>query len=440
MKNPSPIKPSFWIAGFAVAILAAFTSLSCSRTKTVEAQPKHGEATSPSSDVPTVAVAKVTTGDLSHVLVLTAEFNPFQEIDVMAKVAGYVKQINVDIGDRVRQGQLLATLEIPEMADELAKARASIQRSQAQVTQAEDEVRRAESNHQIAHLSYERIAGVIKTRPGLVAQQEVDNAQARDASAEAQVQSAKSSLAAAVQQVDVSKAELARLQTLFDYTKVTAPFAGVITKRYANTGSMIQAGTASQTQAMPVVRLSENSLLRLILPVPESAVPTVHTGQQVDVRVPSLNRVFPGKVARFAGKVQLATRTMDTEVDVPNPSLILIPGMYAEVNLTLKSSNDTLCVPVSAVDIDSDEPSSDTSFSTSKTPTGKVLVVTPDNKIVRRNITIGIETANRVEVRSGLQEGEMVVVGNRAGLLQGQAVKPKITGMIPDLHAGKEGR
>ena len=104
------------------------------------------------------------------------------------------------------------------------------------------------------------------------------------------------------EQVNVNTADTQKVKTLMDYTRVTAPFAGVITKRYADTGSMIQAGTASQTQAMPVVRLSENSLLRLILPVPESAVPTVHIGQQVEVRVPTLNRSFPGVVARFTGQ------------------------------------------------------------------------------------------------------------------------------------------
>ena len=146
--------------------------------------------------------------------------------------------------------------------------------------------------------------------------------------------------------MQVSAAELKRVKTLMDYTRVTAPFAGVITKRYADTGSMIQAGTASSTQAMPLVRLSENSLLRLILPVPESAVPTVHVGQQVEVRVPTLNRSFPGRVARFSDKIAAATRTMDTEVDVPNPTLLLIPGMYAEVNLTLDRAAGVLAVPI----------------------------------------------------------------------------------------------
>ena len=330
-------------------VAAACLTSSCSKHEPVQA------SNAKAADVPTVAVAKVSTEDLSHGLVLTAEFRPYQEVDVMAKVAGFVKQINVDVGDRVKQGQLLATLEIPEMDDDLRRADAAVVRARAEVTRAQDEQRRAESAYNIAHLSFQRLFAVSEKKPGLVAQQEIDEAQSRDLVAEAQVAAAKSALAAAQEQVNVNSADMQRVKTLMDYTRVTAPFAGVITRRYADKGSMIQAGTASQTQAMPLVKLSENSLLRLILPVPESAVPTVHIGQQVEVKVPTLNRSFPGKVVRFADKLSLATRTMDTEVDVPNPSLVLIPGMYAEVNLTLDRRNKVLAIPVIAVDMDNSD-------------------------------------------------------------------------------------
>jgi RND family efflux transporter MFP subunit len=208
-----------------------------------------------------------------------------------------------------------------------------------------------------------------------------------------------------------------------DYTRVIAPFAGVITRRYADTGSMIQAGTASQTQAMPVVKLSENSLLRLILPVPESAVPTVHIGQQVEVRVPTLNRSFPGRVARFVEKVSVATRTMDTEVDVANPSLILIPGMYAEVNLTLDRRDKVLAVPVMAVDRDNSD------SQPGAAQTGQVSIVTPNNRVEKRKVTLGIESSNNVEIRSGLNEGDSVVLTGRSTLQPGQEVRPKVTAM-----------
>jgi RND family efflux transporter MFP subunit len=394
-----------------LAVMATLLTEACSKGRPVEAESTKTPA------APTVAVAKATVEDLSRGMILTAEFRPFQEVDLMAKVAGYVKNINVDIGDRVKEGQLLAVLEIPEMADDLARAKAALDRSQAEVAHARDELKRAESSQMITHLTFTRLSSVATQRPGLVAQQEIDDAQSKDLVADAQVSAAKSSLTAAEQQVQVSTAEQQKVKTLFDYTRVTAPFAGVITKRYADTGSMIQAGTASSSQAMPLVRLSENSLLRLILPVPESAVPTVHIGQQVEVHVKTLNRSFSGRVTRFVGKVSLATRTMDTEVDVPNPSLILIPGMYAEVNLTLDSRAHVVAVPVPAIDVGSDESS------------GQVFVVTPENHVEIRKVKLGLQTATKVEILSGLQAGDMVVIGNRAGLQSGQPVLPKVTTM-----------
>jgi RND family efflux transporter MFP subunit len=401
-------------AGVCVVV---FLSSSCTRNGDAEAR-----AAAP--DVPTVAVTKVTTADLSHDLVLTAEFKPYQEVDVMAKVAGYVKEIRVDIGDRVKEGELLATLEVPEMADDLRRDTAAVARSNADVRRAEDELARAQSAHEIAHLSLQRLSAVNEKRPGLIAQQEIDDARSRDLVSEAQVSAAKSAITSALQQVDVNKAEVSKIRTMMDYTRVTAPFAGVVTQRYADTGSMIQAGTSSQTQAKALVRLSQNSLLRLILPVPESAVPTVHIGQRVEVRVPTLNRTFPGTVKRFADKLSLATRTMDTEVDVENPTLLLIPGMYAEVNLTLQQRNKVLALPVSAIDIGTDAGQ------------GHVLFVTPNGRVEQRNLRLGLETSNQIEVRSGLNEGDMVVLTGRNSLQPGQEVRPRLT-VLADSSAGK---
>lgn len=401
---PAPIFPLL------LAALGAFLFSSCGNR---DAQ----ASASATSEIPTVAVAKVATADLSRDLILTAEFKPFQEVDVMAKVSGYVKEIRVDVGDRVREGELLATLEVPEMADDLRKSQAGVRHSQSEVARAQDEIARAKSAHDIAHLSYSRLLQASQKRPGLIAQQEIDDAQSKDLVAEAQLAAAHSALAAARQQVDVDQSSSARVQTMIDYERVTAPFTGVVTMRYADKGSMIQAGTASQTQAMPVVRLSENGLLRLILPVPESAVPTVHIGQQVEVRVPTLNRTFPGKVARFSDKVAYQTRTMDTEVDVPNPSLVLIPGMYAEVNLTLARHSAVIALPVMAVDQDAAGSS------------GSVMVITPNNRVEVRRVVLGLETANRVEIRSGLNDGDTVVLTGRASLKAGQEVRPKVIAM-----------
>jgi RND family efflux transporter MFP subunit len=368
---------------------------------------------------PTVAVVKATRSDLSSDLLLTAEFEPYQEIDVMAKVSGYIREIKVDIGDRVQEGQLLATLEIPEMQDDLTRAAASIEEATAELAASRDELQRAESAHDMAHLSYSRILDVSKREAGLVPQQEVDEVHSRDLVAEAQVSGAKSRIAASEQRIRVSQAEQARFKTVYQYAVITAPFAGVVTKRYADKGSLIQAGTASQTQAMPVVRLSENGRLRLALPVPESAVSVIHLGEPVDVRVSALNRTFPGVVARFADKVDQSTRTMKTEVDVLNPTLVLIPGMYAQVDLTTEQRKNVLSVPMEAIDGSGDSAS--------------VYTVDPSGAIEVVPVRLGIENAQRIEVRSGdLKEGDSVVVGSRSGLKAGAKVQPKVIGLAGD--------
>lgn len=387
-------------------IAAALLTTACSRTGAAETK------AAASDQPPSVAVARAKREDIARKLTLSAEFRPFQEIDVMAKVAGYVRQINVDVGDRVRQGQLLAVLEVPEMTDDIERAEAARQRNSAEHQRAKDELKRAESAHEIAHLSYSRLSSVFKNKPGLIAQQEVDDAHGRDLVAEAQVSAAKSALAAAEQQVRGSEADVRKTKTLMNYTRVVAPFAGVVTKRYADTGSMIQAGTASQSQARPLVTLSENSLLRLILPVPESAVPFIRIGSVVDVHVPTLDRVFPGKVARFSDSLNLGTRTMETEVDVPNPGLVLVPGMFAEATLTLEEHKNALSIPLNAVSDLENEP--------------WVMVVNQDSMLERREIEVGLESANDIEVLSGLKETETVVVGSRSKFKPGEKVSPKV--------------
>jgi RND family efflux transporter MFP subunit len=398
------------IKGFSCQVLAvlicSFGSFLSSCSKTDAAAEK---STVSPEVAPVVPVAKVGRTDLVNDLALTAEFQPFQQVDVMAKVAGYVRSIKVDIGDRVGEGQLLAALEIPEMEDELAKAAAAIDQADAEVATASDELKRAEAAHDLAHLSHTRIGDVIKREPGLVPQQELDEVRSRDLVSEAQVSAAKSNLRTAEQRARVARAEQSRLQTLHKYTTISAPFDGIVTKRYANAGSMIQAGIASQTQAMPVVQLSQNNLLRLILPVPESVVSRIHVGEPLDVKVSSLERTFPGRVARFAAKIQESTRTMDTEVDVPNPTLTLIPGMYAEVKLRLDGRTNVLTVTLDAVDRSG--------------PAPRVYSVTSAGVIRIVPIATGLETDQRIEVRSGLEEGDTVVVGRRAGLKEGQRVQ-----------------
>jgi RND family efflux transporter MFP subunit len=346
-------------------------------------------------------------------LTISSELVPFQEIDVFAKESGYVSKLYVDYGSHVKKGQLLGLLEIPELQALLQEDQAAIRSASQQVTNAEHQLGRVEAQHKVLHLQYERLNNVAKSKPGLVAQQEVDDAQGKDLAAEAQVEGAKSSLQVAQSQMAVSQSKMVHDQALYDYSKITAPFAGIVTQRYANLGTLMQAGTNSSTQAMPLVKLSQEDMFRLVIPVPESYVRYIKVGDPVNVRVPTLDRDFPGKIARFSVDVGQATRTMHTEVDVPNRQQLLIPGIYAEATLALDRKGNALVVPLQAVNQGSDH--------------AAVLVVDPSNQIEERQIIIGIQTDNDAEVLSGLKEGDLVIISDRSGLRPGESVHPKLT-------------
>jgi RND family efflux transporter MFP subunit len=175
----------------------------------------------------------------------------------------------------------------------------------------------------------------------------------------------------------------------------------------------MQAGTSSSTQVLPLVKLSQQDRYRLTIPVPESYVRYIKVGDPVKVRVPALDRDFPGRVTRFSYDVVDTTRTMHTEVDVPNPTGVLIPGLYAEATLTLDRKGNALVVPLQAVNQATDHAS--------------VLIVDSAGKIQDRTITIGIQTENSAEVLSGLQDGDQVVISDRGGLHPGEQVQPKVT-------------
>ena len=369
------------------------------------------QTTTAAAEQPIVPTATARPANLTNELVLTAEFTPYQDVDVMAKVAGYVKNIRVDIGDHVHEGDLLATLEVPELQNDMAKASAGVAAAQANITTARAAVTRAEAGGNIAHLSFQRIQDVSVKQPGLVPRQEVNVAQAHDLEAAAQLASAQSALRSAQEMLTQAESEHQRTVTMLQYATIRAPFTGVITKRYANTGSMIQAGISSQTQAMPVVRLAQNNLLRLTLPVPVNAVADIHNGNPVEVNVTTLNRSFAGKITRSADSLEMSTRTMDTEVDVPNPDGSLVPGMYAEVHLHLATHPNVLSVPVDAVE--------------GLGTTVQHVYLVHQGRLHLVPVTIGLQTPSRVEILSGLHAGDQVVVGRHSGLSEGEGVVPR---------------
>ncbi|HUY80877.1 MAG TPA: efflux RND transporter periplasmic adaptor subunit [Acidobacteriaceae bacterium] len=368
--------------------------------------------------LPTASVAPVERGAISHVLSLAGEFQPYQVVEVHAKVSGYIRHIYVDIGDRVHAGETLAVLEVPELDAQLLGTVAEYARSKDEITRAEHDVARAVSQHQSLHADYIRLNQASETQPGLIAQQELDDAQSKDLASAAQVDAAKSALSAAENQSAYAEADNQRVHDLAAYTKVTAPLNGVITWRYADTGALIQAGTSSDSQSLPLVKLSQSDLLRLRLPVPEEDVQYIHIGEPVQVSVGALNRTFDGKVVRFTRDVSTQTRTMETEIDVPNPSLTLMPGMYANATLQLEHQGDALTVPVTAVMRNGSQAS--------------VLIVNSQDRVESSKIKIGIESPTHVEILSGLDAGDRVITGGQSKYQIGEKVRP-----IKALDAGE---
>jgi RND family efflux transporter MFP subunit len=338
--------------------------------------------------------------------VLTGEFRAYQVADLHAKINGFLRQIKVDVGSAVRSGEILATVEVPEMDSDIAQTLAERRRTEAELGRARAELGRSQANLSLLNVSLNRLAAAAKAEPGIIAQQEIDEAQARKAAAEAQVESARAAIGVEESRIGVAKAGEQRSQTMSGYRTITAPFDGVVVKRYADVGAL--------AQSTPVLRVADVSRLRLAAQIPESAVPLVKIGSAVGVRVGAINRRFEGRVARLTGDVVAASRTMEVEIDVPNPGRELSPGMYAEVTLRGEKHGEGFTVPVTAV--------------MNGGGNRMVMVVTPENVIEERTIKTGIEMPSGYEVLEGLTPQDRIVISNRSLLRPGLKVDARPAG------------
>lgn len=350
---------------------------------------------SQAAETPVVAVVSVTKGEIFREVSFDAELRPYKEIELHARATGYLDKMVVDAGDMVKEGQLIAELDVPELKFDLQNAEATERRAKA-------DMEKATAAYEEAHLALTRLESADKTQPNLIAKQDIDSARLRD-------QSAKAALNAAKEEQNVAAASKSRFQTMLDYTKIAAPFAGVITRRYSDPGSLIQAGTSSGSQ--PLVRLSQVDMLRVAFPVSVSYVAGVKVGDEAEIRIPAMGRKFPGKITRVSQKVETATRTMEAQIDLPNADRSLIAGVYATVVLKIDRRSDALVLPVEAVTRDKS--------------TASVYLITKENKIEARNITVGTESPTHLEIKEGLAAGDFVMVGSRAQFSHGQSVQPK---------------
>jgi len=395
-------KRSFSLLAIGLTLPAAMALVSCS------SKGKSQDASV--SDIPSASVAEVKQGNITHTLSLAGQFQPYQVVDVHPKVSGFMVRINVDIGDKVRKGESLAVLEVPELQAQLRASNFDMQQAQSEILRAQHEVKRAQAIHAAEQLDYQRLLDTSKAQPGLVAQQELDDAQSKDLSSASQVDAAKAAADAAHQHAEAAQANNERVQAIQNYTNVVAPIDGVVVWRYADTGALIQSGTDSNQSALPIIRLAQSTLLRLRMPIPEDDVQYVHEGDPMQIRIDALNRSITGKIVRFTRSVNFETRTMETEVDVENRDLSISPGMYANTKLQLASANNVLTIPVEALTIRGDQQA--------------VYVLDGANHVHVRNVVVGLRGSKLAEIKSGLNQGERVIAGGQQKYNEGEQVSP----------------
>ncbi len=366
MTNPST--KAFAPRKATLALFVGLTLLPCACT--------HDKPSSSAAQVPVVVVATPQRGTIARTLTLPGDLAGYYQSTLYAKVTGYLKTISVDKGDWVKTGQVLAEIEVPELKQRLERARADME---------------------VQKITYDRVQQVWKSDHRLIARQDVDVANGK---------------------YQEAKAQLDELSALEEYTKIVAPFDGVITARFVDPGALIRASGGSVgssadpgpgEQQSAVLSEAMISKMRIYVYAPQGVIGLIQRGMPAQLTVQDFpGRVFNGTVTRFATSLDLSTRTMLTEIDIDNPRHELYPGMYANVTLRLESHHDAIQVPDSAVGTG---------------PDGSYVYVARDGVLERVPVTAGIRSGTSVEIVSGLKGAEQVVCALDPGLTDGQAVK-----------------
>ncbi len=375
-------------------------------------EPPSREGANPLAGEPSVVVEVVVPQreDLQRQITLSGTIEPFQLARLHSKVAGYLEWIAVDIGDRVTKGQILAKLEVPEMADQYSTAQAELGIVESDRIHAEAELERARADLELKKLTFGRLQGVASEEPDMVPLQKVDEARAEYQLAEATVRVLESRIRQVESQMKRAMANLQGLKTLMSYTEIKAPFSGVVTERPVDPGALIQAGSNSQT-AQPVVTIASTDVLRVFVDVPEAEVPSVQRGDHALIKVPALpSHSFEARVTRFAGALNPATRTMRTEIDMPNQGNTLKPGMYGEVTLILEEHSQAITLPAGAVHTEGDK---------------KFVYSVVAGRLRKIEVQAGLDDGITVEITEGLEGNETVVLASRGGLQEGMEVEAR---------------
>ena len=374
-----------FIGVIVLVVVGAFTLLQ--RRAQYQALAKETEVLA----VPTVAVIHPTTEAPEEGLVLPGSMQAYVESPIYARTNGYLKKWYRDIGSRVRKGELLADIDTPEVDQQLIQAKADLETSKA--------------NANLSRITSVRYEELLKTDG--VSKQEVDNAQGD--------YSAKQAIVAS------SQANVHRLEELESFKHIYAPFSGVITRRNVDTGTLINAGNGGSTQQL--FSLAQTDPIRVYVNVPESAAPAIRTGMIARLELAQFpGRKIEGTVVRTAEAIDPASRTLLTEVDVPNKSGELLPGGYAQVHLAVQITGERLQVPVNALLFRSEGL--------------RAVVVDSNHKLHLQPLTIGRDYGTTLEVVQGLHAADWIVLNPADSLDEGQPVNIKETAVKPAASGG----
>ncbi len=353
---------------------------------------------------PVVPAAVVTRAPSETALVLPGTLQAITEAPVLSRADGYVKRRYADIGDHVAQGQLLADIEAPELEQQVNQAASTLEQARASLEQAKANLSQGVANRELARTSAGRYGNLVKR--GIVSRQENDTFQARYQADDAAVNALQKGVSAAQSNVSASESNLARLKQVHSYLKVRAPFAGVITLRNVEQGTLVAAGNTM------LFRVAQTGTLRTFINAPQVNASAMRAGQSAEIAFNELpGKVFEGKVARSAGALDPATRTLLVEVQVANPKGELMPGMYANVTIRALREDPPLLIPSEALIARAE---------------GTLAAVVDDSGTVHfRQVRVGRDTGSEIEVLDGLREGMKVVVNPNDAVREGVVVEAR---------------
>jgi RND family efflux transporter MFP subunit len=382
---------------------------------------------------PVVNVAKVVRAPGEASITLPGNMTPVTEAFIYARASGYVKKRYVDFGDRVKEDQLLAEIDSPELDNQVAQARATIAQAESQAAQTRAQLENQRAQLTLAQVTWDRYRN-LQAR-GAIARQDADQQETNFHTSEAGVRAAQATVAAADENVKAARANLDRLVTMQEYEKLRAPFAGVITARNFDIGALISATGSTQGNAPSVTgspngtemfRLARFDVLRILVNVYQENAPWIKAGQMGQVFVQEFpNRKFVGRITRTANSVDVTSRTMLTEVQIPNPELILLPGMYAQVKLSRTTSEPTLLVPGDSIVTSNHGLQVAILLDPGPPKEGDDAKYPPGAKRVRfTSVQVGRDNGEQIEVKSGLQGWEYVVVNPGDVVQEGAIVQP----------------